>query len=263
MQITLVQGILITLVVFICACDKHLEVFMWMRPLVVSFLTGLCLNDVQVGLQAGAVTELAYLGLLTVGGTVPPDSLLAGLMTTVLCHTTGNDVQTSMGLAVTFALVGQWIGIATNTLYAGFIPGFEKDADNQDGNAMKKGVIGGMLIYATCYAVLAFLCVYAFQDGIVTFVNSFPEWLVNGFSIAGGLMPAVGLALLLVVMLKKENAIYLVLGFVLINITNCQNILPVALIAAVLAYISYDRDVQIGKLTAAKKAVEGDDTDGI
>ena len=76
-------------------------------------------------------------------------------------------------------------------------------------------------------------------------------------------MPAVGLALLLVVMLKKENAIYLVLGFVLINITNCQNILPVALIAAVLAYISYERDVQIGKLTAAKNAVEGDDTDGI
>ncbi|MDO4198232.1 MAG: PTS sugar transporter subunit IIC [Erysipelotrichaceae bacterium] len=262
MQITLIQGILISLVVFLCACDKHMEVFMWFRPLTVSFLTGLCLGNVQIGLQAGAVTELAYLGLLTVGGTVPPDPLLAGLMTTVLSYTTGNDVATSMGMAVTFALVGQWIGMATNTLYAGFIPTFEKAADNHDGKTMGTWVIGGIVIYAAAYAIVAFLCTYAFQNGIVAFVNSFPEWLVNGFNIAGGLMPAVGLALLLVVMLKADNFAYLILGFVLVNITNCDNILPIALIAAVLAFISYQRDVQISKLTALKGS-EGDEEDGI
>lgn len=33
MQITLVQGLLIALLVFICAFDKHMETFMWFRPL--------------------------------------------------------------------------------------------------------------------------------------------------------------------------------------------------------------------------------------
>ena len=33
MQITLVQGLLIALLVFICAIDKHMETFMWFRPL--------------------------------------------------------------------------------------------------------------------------------------------------------------------------------------------------------------------------------------
>lgn len=42
------------------------------------------------------------LGLLTVGGTVPPDPLFAGLMTTVLAYTTGSDVNTALGLAVPF-----------------------------------------------------------------------------------------------------------------------------------------------------------------
>ena len=37
MQITLVQGLLIALLVFICAFDKHMETFMWFRPLVVAF----------------------------------------------------------------------------------------------------------------------------------------------------------------------------------------------------------------------------------
>ena len=73
MQITLVQGLLIALLVFICAFDKHMETFMWFRPLVVAFFTGIILGDVRLGMQAGAVAELSYLGLLTVGGTVPPD----------------------------------------------------------------------------------------------------------------------------------------------------------------------------------------------
>ena len=52
--------------VFICAIDKHMETFMWFRPLVVAFFTGIILGDVQLGMQAGAVAELSYLGLLTV-----------------------------------------------------------------------------------------------------------------------------------------------------------------------------------------------------
>ena len=128
MQITLVQGLLIALLVFICAIDKHMETFMWFRPLVVAFFTGIILGDVRLGMQAGAVAELSYLGLLTVGGTVPPDPLFAGLMTTVLAYTTGCDVNTALGLAVPFALIGQWINTGTNTFYAGFLPKVDKCA---------------------------------------------------------------------------------------------------------------------------------------
>lgn len=264
MQITLVQGLLITLVVFICAFDKHMEAFMWFRPLVVAFLTGIVLGDVQLGLQAGAVAELSYLGLLTVGGTVPPDPLFAGLMTTVLAYTTGQDVNAALGLAVTFALVGQWIGIATNTLYAGFLPSLDRAAAAGDEKAMGRIVIGANILYAALFAVAAFLSVYAFQSGIAAFVNMFPEWLVHGFEVAGGLMPAVGLALLLVVMLKKENVAYLLAGFVIMIITNCANILPVAVIAGCIAWIGFNRDVEMSKLTAAAAAnPEGEFEDGI
>ena len=138
MQITLVQGLLIALLVFICAIDKHMETFMWFRPLVVAFFTGIILGDVRLGMQAGAVAELSYLGLLTVGGTVPPDPLFAGLMTTVLAYTTGCDVNTALGLAVPFALIGQWINTGTNTFYAGFLPKIDKCAAAGDEKALPK-----------------------------------------------------------------------------------------------------------------------------
>ena len=206
MQITLVQGLLIALLVFICAIDKHMETFMWFRPLVVAFFTGIILGDVRLGMQAGAVAELSYLGLLTVGGTVPPDPLFAGLMTTVLAYTTGCDVNTALGLAVPFALIGQWINTGTNTFYAGFLPKVDKCAAAGDEKGIAKVMYTGWILYAAMFALAAFLSTYALQSGISAFVAAFPAWLVHGFEVAGGLMPAVGLALLLVVMLKKENA---------------------------------------------------------
>lgn len=130
------------------------------------------------------------LGLLTVGGTVPPDPLFAGLMTTVLAYTTGSDVNTALGLAVPFALIGQWIGTATNTLYAGFLPGVDRDAAAGNERGVARRMYTGWFIYAFLFALAAFLSVYAFQSGISTFVASFPEWLVHGFEVAGGLIPS-------------------------------------------------------------------------
>lgn len=253
MQITLVQGLLIALLVFICAFDKHMEAFMWFRPLVVAFFTGIILGDVRLGMQAGAVAELSYLGLLTVGGTVP-------------AYTTGCDVNTALGLAVPFALIGQWINTGTNTFYAGFLPKIDKCAAAGDEKGIAKVMYTGWILYAAMFALAAFLSTYALQSGISAFVAAFPEWLVHGFEVAGGLMPAVGLALLLVVMLKKENAAYLLAGFVIMVITNCQNILPIAVIAGCIAYVNFTRDMETAKLTAASAATaaqEGDFEDGI
>ena len=250
MQITLVQGLLIALLVFICAFDKHMETFMWFRPLVVAFFTGIILGDVRLGMQAGAVAELSYLGL----------------MTTVLAYTTGCDVNTALGLAVPFALIGQWINTGTNTFYAGFLPKVDKCAAAGDEKGIAKVMYTGWILYAAMFALAAFLSTYALQSGISAFVAAFPEWLVHGFEVAGGLMPAVGLALLLVVMLKKENAAYLLAGFVIMVITNCQNILPIAVIAGCIAYVNFTRDMETAKLTAASAATaaqEGDFEDGI
>ena len=124
----------------------------------------------------------------------------------------------------------------------------------------------GWILYAAMFALAAFLSTYALQSGISAFVAAFPEWLVHGFEVAGCLMPAVGLALLLVVMLKKENAAYLLAGFVIMVITNCQNILPIAVIAGCIAYVNFTRDMETAKLTAASAATaaqEGDFEDGI
>ena len=69
-------------------------------------------------------------------------------------------------------------------------------------------------------------------------------------SVAGGLLPAVGFALLLLPMMEKRNAIYFVFGFILISYLNLP-IMAVTIIGVVLAFvICYERGAG-GNVTAA------------
>ena len=50
---------------------------------------------------------------------------------------------------------------------------------------------------------------------INTILSYTPEWLTNGLTVAGGLLPAVGIGLLLRYLPAKEYFSYLVIGFVM------------------------------------------------
>lgn len=262
MQITLIQGLLLALLAFICACDACWEAFFWFRPIVVAFFAGIILGDVQTGLAAGAVAELSYLGLLTVGGTVPPDPLMAGMMTTVLAFTTKQSAETALGLSLPFALLAQWIGIICNTTFAGFLRPLDKACEAADGRAFTRIVILGIVIKAGIYAVITFLSAFALQSQISGFVNLFPTWLIHGFEVAGGLLPAVGLTLLLVVMMKKQNIAYLFIGFLMMTFMNLGNILPVAIGGIAVAFIGYLNDENMKKQTVKNSHGDGGGDDG-
>ena len=240
MQISLVQGLLLALVSFICAIDKCTEAFFWFRPITTAFLAGIILGNVNLGLQCAAIAELAFTGLLTVGGTVPPDGLMAGLMTTVLAYLNpGITPEAALSLAFPFALLMQWIGIIENTTFAGFMPIMERQAYDADIKGLFKTMFVGVFITAAIYFVIVFLSTYAIQEPIRKFVDTFPEWVINGFTVAGGIMPAIGLALLLRVMMTSENAPYLFIGFVFATFVEMDNILPVAIVGACVALLGY------------------------
>ncbi|MCD7839171.1 MAG: PTS sugar transporter subunit IIC [Erysipelotrichaceae bacterium] len=263
MEITLFQGLLLMLVGFICALDQQFEAFYWFRPMVVAFFAGIVLGDVSLGVACGAVAELSYLGLLTVGGTVPPDPLMAGMMTVVIAYTTGQSAETAIGLSLPFALLAQWVGIFFNTVYVGVAHKCDEYAAKADTASFTRLVFGAMFLKAACIALIVFLCAYALQTPIQNFVNTFPEWLVHGFEISGNLLPAVGLGLLLMVTLNKDNAPYLFLGFIMATFLDMPNVLPIAIAGACLAYINYQYEKKIDDASSHITIADGGDDDGI
>ena len=108
-EITLMQGMGLAIMALIVGIDFWLEALYIFRPLIVCTLTGAILGDIQTGLITGALTELAFTGLTPIGGTQPPNPVLAGIMTTVIAHSTGVDAKTAIGLGLPFSFLMQYI----------------------------------------------------------------------------------------------------------------------------------------------------------
>ena len=265
MQINLMQGIMLSILAFIAAWDKRWESFFLFRPISVGFFAGIILGDVRTGLTAGAIAELSYLGLLTIGGTVPPDPLMAGLMTVVIAIRSGVNAETALGLSLPFALLMQWFIIAEQSIAALINAQIENALRNNDLKRFKRLVFVPDTVMTLGYAVITFLATYVMQDAISSFVQSFPGWLTSGFELAGGLLPAVGLGLLLTVMANRENWPFLVIGFIAMTVLNVENVLPIALVAAAVAYLICLNDKKQDELEEKMQNAEfgGSENDGI
>jgi len=267
MSITLAQGLGLAIMAIICGIDFWLEGFYIFRPIIVSTLTGIILGDPVLGMVCGGVTELAFAGLTPAGGTQPPNPVLAGVMAVVLAHTTGFDATASMALALPFSFLMQYIILFCYSAFSFFMGSADAAAENANPKGIIKVNIICTAIIALLYGAVVFLCAYVAQDAMKMFVESLPDWLANGFSVAGGILPAVGFAMLLKVMLKKEFMPFILIGFVMASVLGFSNLLPEAIIGLALALLIYTiddtREKDIKKAMATAHFDGGDEEDGI
>ena len=63
MQITMIQGIMLSVMAFILGVDFWLEAFFIFRPIIVCTLTGFIIGNPTLGIVAGGLTELTFAGL--------------------------------------------------------------------------------------------------------------------------------------------------------------------------------------------------------
>jgi PTS system galactosamine-specific IIC component len=268
MAITLAQGIMLGVFAILAGLDSWLEVFYIFRPIISCTVTGLILGDLQLGIIAGGLTELAFAGLTPAGGTQPPNPAVCGIMTVVIAHTTSVAPATAIGLSLPFAMLMQYILLMFYSIFSVFMPVMDKAA--AEANTKKFATIPYiiMTIVGVSFFIVIFLSAYAAQAPMAALVKAMPTWLIHGFELAGGALPAVGFSMLLKVLLRVEYVPYLLLGFVVASFINFSNVLPAAVIGIVFAMIEFFRDKKNKDLQAQieelkESGVNGGDEDGI
>ncbi|GAB2025592.1 PTS galactosamine transporter subunit IIC [Lactovum odontotermitis] len=245
MQITLVQGLLLAVAAIIQGVDFWLEGLYIFRPIIVATVAGIILGDVQTGLIVGGVTELAFAGLTPAGGTQPPNPILAAVMGVVIAHTTGAEPQAAMALALPFSLLMQYVILFFYSAFAFFMRQIDTAAHEGDTKKVAQIHFVTTGIVAVTYGVVVFLTAYLAQTPMKQFVASLPSWLTHGFEVIGGILPAIGFAMLLNTMLKMEFMPFLLIGFILATFLNFSNLLPVAVVGFALALFTYTIDQKI------------------
>lgn len=239
MQITLIQGIVLSLACIVIGVDYWLEAFFIFRPIIVATITGLILGDVQTGLIAGGLTELAFAGLTPAGGTQPPNPILAGVMTTVIAYTTNTSPALALGLALPFSILMQYVILFFYSSFSVFMKRADEYAENADVNGLTN--LNYLLtgIVALSYGIVVFLSAYAAQDLLKSLIEVLPTWFIHGLEIAGGILPAVGFAMLLNVMLKMRYLPFFIVGFFMATYIPIANLLPVAVLGFALGLYDY------------------------
>ena len=212
----LIQALLVGLVTGIC----ELDIFGWgqlmtERPLVVGFLIGIVLGDVKTGLMIGGSIELLYLGVTYVGAAIPPDATAGAAIATALAIMSGLDAKAASAMAVPVAIATGFLSMFMWTIYISLMHKGDKAAEEGDYKAIEKMTYLGVLGFFLIGFIPAFLAVFLGVDVVKTLVALIPEKVMISLQVAGGMLPAVGFAMLFNMMFDKKLVPFFIIGFAL------------------------------------------------
>lgn len=251
------QAILVGLVAAFGMFDYQLGTLYAFRPIVLCPLVGLLLGDLPTGLQVGASLELLFMGQISVGAYVPPDEVLGGVLSCAFAISLGEGVEVALALAMPIAV----LSLAVSNLIQVFAPLIVDTADRAAANHNIKGVYAAHwaigLIGVLEKSLLAFFAFYLGVDVVQGILDWIPSFILDGFGVAAGILPAMGFAMLARMILNKKITPFYFIGFLLASYMNVP-VLGIALlgIMGLLIYVNV-RNSQ-PKVAAS---TEGDDDD--
>lgn len=190
--------------------------FAFRKPVVLGVFIGLVYGDVQMGLLYGATIQLMYMGGIEAGGNIPNDQGLATCIAIPAAIINNLDPGTAVAIAVPFGVLGVMINNVRRTINAFYNTHADRMIAKREYDKLSKfSFVLPWLTNGVLYFTPVFIATL-FGPGVVeAFIHVIPEWLMNGLANAGNLLPALGFALTLVVMGKKQYLPFFVLGFYL------------------------------------------------
>lgn len=220
--------VLIVLVAFLAGIEGILDEFQFHQPLVACTLIGLVSGHLREGIILGGSLQMIALGWANVGAAVAPDAALASVASAIIMVlglqggevNVQNAINTSIALAVPLSVAGLFLTMICRTLSIPIV-------HFMDANA-KKGNIRGIEMWhivAICMQGLRIaipalaLCIVP-PDIVTEALNLMPEWLKGGMAVGGGMIAAVGYAMVINMMATKEVWPFFVLGFALAAINQ-------------------------------------------
>jgi PTS system mannose-specific IID component len=230
MHISVTQALLIALAAYLGSSTWFLGVgyFTVYRPLIGGTIIGLILGDVSTGMKLGAAINAIYLGFISTGGTLPGDLIFAGYIGTALGMAAKLDAPTAISLVVPLGLLGSaiwFLRMTVDSLFVHWADAFARRGSLRGVAAMN--IWPGQILLLLVYGIPAFLIVYYGAPAVQSVMAVVPPKVVEGLAMVGGMLPAVGIGMLLNYMAKWRIMPFFLLGFLLAIYLN----LPVLVIA--------------------------------
>lgn len=232
------QSLLIALWAGICALDQFGPHLGFRKPLLAGVVVGFILGAPVEGLIIAGTLELMWLGTNNVGAYQPPDVISGAVAGVAIGIMSGGGEAAGVAVAIPVALLVQQLSMVIMTTNVTLVHSADKLIQaGEFGKIDLLQYLGGCFFFLS-RAIPVFMAVFLGAPAIETVLDVIPEFVMTGLTIASKIIPAVGLAMLLSMMMKKNMWIFLILGFTLATFLQLPTI-AIALFALCAAAV-YD-----------------------
>ncbi|WP_100489016.1 PTS mannose/fructose/sorbose transporter subunit IIC [Sporolactobacillus pectinivorans] len=223
MTLNIIQIILVVIVAFLAGMEGILDEFHFHQPVIACTLIGLVTGDLIPCIILGGTLEMIALGWANIGAAVAPDAALASIASAIILVLGGQGsagVPSAIAIAVPLAVAGLLLQVICRTIATAFV--HFMDAAANEGNIRKVELwhIIAICMQGVRIAIPAALILAIGAGPVRGLLAAMPTWLTAGLAIGGGMVVAVGYAMVINMMATKEVWPFFAIGFVLATVTQ-------------------------------------------
>ena len=213
---------------------------MLLQPVVIGVFVGLLTGQMYDAMGIGGAMQLVYLGVTsTPGGNVPNDPALAGCISIPIGVLSGMSPEVAISLAVPFGIIGAFVDQLRRTTNTIWVHKADKFAENGD----TRGIFRCAYVYPSImgfiirFPIVFIICFFG-VDFAEKLLEVIPDWLLNSFEIMGGILPALGFAITLQAIGKKQLLPFFIIGYFMVKFSS-MGVMGVAVFAVSIAMLLY------------------------
>ena len=187
-----------------------------------------------------------------------PDYMTGAIIGTAFAAGTGKSgIEVALAVAVPVGLLLVNFDLLARFVNAYFQNMADLAAEKENYKKVELANILGLFSWGASRALPIFICLFFGKNIVNVILKSSPEWLLSGLRVAAGVLPALGIAILLRYLPLKKYWAYVLVGFVAAAYLKTP-MLGVAFIGLVAASVVYNRKVEQSKMAPINISQEGD-----
>lgn len=245
----LYEALIVALIVFLTVGGQELLGFTMLgRPIVIGPLVGLLLGDIKTGLLIGASLETIFMGVVNIGGASSAEPGLATALAAAFAINLHGGVEVALPIAIPLGIIGLQI---KTLLYVAVVGPFASRFDKLAEEGNEKGIVrlhfGLWGLQWLIYSLIPFFAILVGSKATQKVLEMIPDVIINGLTIAGNLLPAVGMAMLMKILWDNKISAFYFLGFLIVAYFKIP-LIAVAVMAVIIAVTIGQRDFQFKKM---------------
>ena len=243
---SIISMVLVVFVAFLAGLEGILDQFQFHQPLVACTLIGLVTGNLAAGVMLGGSLQLIALGWANIGAAVAPDAALASVAAAIIMVLGGDfsskGIAVAQGVAIPLAVAGLFLTMIVRTLSVGLVHGADAAAKKGDIKGVERAHFIALFMQGARIAIPAALLLMIPAESVKAALEAMPAWLSEGMQIGGGMVVAVGYAMVINMMATREVWPFFAMGFALAAVSELTLIALGAIgVAIALIYLALSK----------------------